>query len=119
MTTYLGNAFSLNMLPPGPQSLRVVPLTVREAGDLVQGCAIPVIGHVDTARLVADMLGLGPQSVPSDTDVIAAARQRPTVTLLRGDRLVVAQYRGPRLPEGATQLPEGATIEFSLVTVLP
>jgi len=26
--------------------------------------------------------------------------------------MVVAQYMGPRLPEGATTLPEGAKIEF-------
>jgi hypothetical protein len=32
-----------------------------------------------------------------------------------GEGVLVAQYRGPRLPEGATELPEGATIEWYVV----
>jgi len=33
------------------------------------------------------------------------------------DALLVAQCRGPRLPEGATELPPGAILEFWLVEV--
>lgn len=40
---------------------------------------------------------------------------RASYTLVPGEKLLVAQYKGPRLPEGATKLPEGATIEFYLV----
>jgi hypothetical protein len=37
---------------------------------------------------------------------------RISVTLNPRDSAIVAQYIGPRLPEGATQLPSGATIKF-------
>ena len=37
---------------------------------------------------------------------------RCDVTLDDSASLIVAQYRGPRLPEGATSLPAGASIEF-------
>jgi hypothetical protein len=42
---------------------------------------------------------------------------RATVQLTAGDVLFVAQYSGPRLPEGATSLPDGAKIEFLRVTL--
>lgn len=37
----------------------------------------------------------------------AGATTRPTVSVSHGDVLLVAQYRGPHLPAGATSLPEG------------
>ena len=67
--------------------------------------ATSAVGHADTAR------------------VFAAALERPveanrvTVALARGERALVGQYVGPRLPEGATALPEGARIDWLLVTV--
>ena len=64
-----------------------------------------VIGHADTARLVSDILGV---ELPAN---------RATVKLQKGEKMIVAQYSGPRLPEGATSLPEGAMIEFVLVEV--
>jgi hypothetical protein len=33
------------------------------------------------------------------------------------ESVIVAQYVGPRLPEGAIELPEGATMKFIKVTV--
>jgi hypothetical protein len=42
---------------------------------------------------------------------------RANVSLAAGDRVLVGQYSGPRLPEGTTTLPEGATIKWLVVTV--
>jgi hypothetical protein len=39
------------------------------------------------------------------------------VSLVPGDRVLVGQYSGTRLPEGATTLPEGATIRWLVVSV--
>ena len=63
------------------------------------------IGHADTANVVSSLLGV---YVPSN---------RVSVNLKKGDELIVAQYSGPRLAEGATTLPEGATIKWFLVTI--
>ena len=42
---------------------------------------------------------------------------RATVALKEGDVALVGQYSGPRLPEGATSLPEGAAIKWLVVGV--
>ncbi len=96
--TYLGNAFSLNMLKSINLMaiIRVIPVKPEE----VPIDAESVIGHADTARVVGNMLG---REVPAN---------RASVTLGENDVLYVAQYQGPRLQEGATQLPEGATLSF-------
>ena len=102
--TYLGNAFSLNMIPVENFTLirarKVTPADVPQS-------AISVIGHADTAKIVSGILNY---EVPAN---------RVNVTLESGDVLYVAQYKGPRLPEGATQLPEGATLEFIEITFIP
>lgn len=108
MAVYLANAFSLNMLPQDePEGIdhilycRVLPLEMVQR-KLQQGF-VSAIGHADTARLLSDLLG---REVPVN---------RITVTLTTDDEVIVAQYIGPRLPEGATQLPEGARFQFWLV----
>jgi hypothetical protein len=58
------------------------------------------IGHADTANVVSSILGIEVQV------------NRINITLEPTDELIVAQYIGPRLPEGATELPEGSTIKF-------
>jgi len=100
------NAISLNMVPPsytdGGIIFRWIGLAeaqrlVREAGQVVSA-----IGHADTARLVGQQLGV---ELPADRR-----------NVLLGDELtLVAQYVGPRLPEGATELPQGARIEYFVV----
>jgi hypothetical protein len=42
---------------------------------------------------------------------------RSTVSLKKGDTAIIGQYRGPRLPEGSSKLPEGATIQWLRLTV--
>lgn len=91
---YIGNAFSLNMVTPSgvatwePCARRDVPKDAKS-----------VIGHADLAA------------------VLKLPANRETVTLVPGDVLYVAQYKGDRLAEGATLLPPGATVEWLKVTV--
>jgi len=40
-----------------------------------------------------------------------------SVNLTEQDQLLVAQYKGSRLPEGTTTLPEGASITYALLNV--
>jgi len=107
MRTHLSNAFSFNMLERINQRIHAVPVSAEEARahlSYPEGftCAI---GHADTAHVVGTDLGLELEACRID------------VQLQAGDILVVAQYRGPRLPEGATVLPAGATIEYWVTTV--
>ena len=100
------NAVSLNMLPTDCKSGGIIfrRISADEAQRLVREAKqiVSAIGHADTARLVGQQLGI---ELPPD---------RRNVTL--GDELtLVAQYTGPRLPEGATELPQGARIEFFTV----
>lgn len=108
------NAFSLNMVQAFPVTVAVTEITTDEAkqllltmaeeagsGDLVNSA----VGHADTAAVFSRVLKL---SIPCN---------RATVSLSKGDRAIVGQYSGPRLPEGATELPEGATIKWLAVSV--
>jgi hypothetical protein len=63
------------------------------------------VGHETTAALFSRLLGR----------YVLARKSRPR--LAPGDVLLVGQYSGPRLPEGATELPEGATIRWLLVHI--
>ena len=94
MTRYISNAFSLNMVPVHLLSR----LRFEEGYEPNPAALVSVVGHADTAALLG---------VPCN---------RQTLTLDEGDILVVAQYKGPRLPEGTTVLPEGARFDWVLVT---
>ncbi len=110
------NAFSLNMLESGSYRIRARTIGPEEAGAMVRAGGhdgMDAFGHEDIARLAALLMGL-----PDRADAWAErAKARPTVTARPGDIILVAQYRGPRLPAGATRLPEGATIEFWVVVI--
>ncbi len=93
---YLGNAFSINMLNEFP----VMVAIERIEPEFIPEDAVSVIGHADMAAVVSNVLGR------------PVEMNRTTVTLEAGDVLYLAQYRGPRLPEGTTELPEGSTIEW-------
>lgn len=102
---YVLNAFSLNMVK-GAGRLEVIPITVEEASSIVRDAKADLqwaIGHEDTSLLVSLVLGINPQHA-----------QRINVSL-DDKKALVAQYKGPRLPEGTTKLPEGASIEFCLI----
>lgn len=98
------NAFSLNMLACVPASISVSEITVEQARVLA-GEMTSAVGHADTAAVFSTVLG------------VHVATNRATVSLSQGQTVLVGQYRGPRLPEGTTTLPEGATIQWLLVTV--
>jgi len=101
------NAFSLNMLPPAnPVNCTFRELPPDEAKSILSGRMESAVGHAETANILSTILG---ESVPCN---------RATVTLPRDGEAVVAQYIGPRLPEGATALPEGAKIKFYLIKIL-
>ena len=104
MTTYLSNAFSMNMV--SVEDFTLIRARKVTPADVPQN-AISAIGHADTARVVSGILGY---EVPAN---------RMNVSLEKDDVLFVAQYKGPRLPEGATQLPDGATLEFLEITFKP
>lgn len=101
---FVGNAFSLQMLDATVSStVAVTPVTAAEvaASDFMS-----VIGHPDTARVMSGMLGKEVEF------------NRANLRLAKGDILYVAQVVGGRLPEGATELPEGVTLQFLKVEIL-
>jgi len=109
---YLANAFSINMLPREHRIYEFLFISPFEAAALLyvlRDRVTNIIGHADTASLVEQVLRaeVGRLELPEP--------QRLTVQLAIADNVLVAQYTGPRLPEGATQLPEGARLEFWLV----
>lgn len=102
---FVSNAFSLQMLPDGLQ-IRVTSLNKDEVARRLEGGGwASVVGHADTAAVISEQLG---RTVPQN---------RANVALQAGDVLYVAQLTGGRLPEGATQLPEGFRLSWRRVDV--
>lgn len=105
---YIGNAFSIGMLDMPDARLKVTQITpeeVRRALVDFEGPWKSCVGHEDTARLFSEQLNL------------KIEKRRESTSLQIGDDLFVGQYNGPRLPEGATSLPEGAKIRWYRVQV--
>ena len=105
MAIYLSNALSLGMLDDietaGYATLYLISMSSHEVANLLranewESC----VGHSDTALLFTSLLGV---DVPL---------RRVTTSLRFGDVMYVGQYTGPRLPEGAVSLPEGARIRW-------
>ena len=99
------NAFSFNMLSSLTAQIAVREIEIEEARRLLDGTLQSAVGHANTADVFASELGF---DVPA---------QRVNVELSAGSRAVVGQYRGPRLAEGATELPEDATIVWLLLEI--
>ena len=97
---YLGNAFSLGMLA-GSVDLRVEQISIS---DIPREGFVSGVGHADTAALFSTLLGVNVQM------------NRVSLEMQAEDILYIGQYNGPRLPEGATSLPEGATIRWYRVS---
>jgi hypothetical protein len=97
------NAFSINMLNDAAD-LRFSRITAQSAAELLHlENWRSAVGHADTARVMSAVLGV---QIPAN---------RVTVNYDGTEKMLVGQYKGPRLPEGATKLPEGAHIEWWLV----
>lgn len=103
----LVNAFSLNMFPVSwnQAKFEVRKISHHEAKATLEKGFVSFIGHQDMANVLSNILGMKVEV------------NRVNYVCSPEDTIIVAQYRGPRLPEGTTQLPEGATIEFFLVKV--
>jgi hypothetical protein len=105
------NAFSAGMLEPGKTAYaRFSPLTELQAAQIAAGIHAAgqlesAVGHQDTAAVFSTSLGV---EIPF---------ARITVKLGNGETCLLGQLSGPRLPEGATTLPEGASLEWMLVAV--
>ena len=65
-------------------------------------------GIKDIANVVSNELGIN----------VEMSEKRPNLVLQPEDLVVVAQYIGPRLPEGATELPANARIEYFTVQII-
>lgn len=118
MKIYLCNAFSLSMLDRDQQRRRVedhprIPrpvgeIALKEYMDRVRDGKIEMIsavGHKDTAALFSGILGIEVQ----------VNRMSVKLTDINEERALIGQLIGPRLPEGCTTLPEGASIEWWVV----
>lgn len=96
MARYIGNAFSLGMVPRHLLAfVRMSACTQPPNTADLQSC----VGHADTAA------------------VLGVPMARISVTLAPGDVLYVAQLRGGRLPEGCTTLPEGFGFDWVRVEI--
>ena len=101
----LVNAFSPNMLAKFPCQLLFEEISLNEAREELAKGFTNAVGHADTAAVFASELGVSVEAA------------RITISLHKSDRLIVGQYRGPRLPEGCKILPDGATIQWLRVTL--
>ena len=101
------NAFSLNMIGEDqfPINSMFEVLSVEEVKSLLIESFESAVGHADTAVLFTNLLGV---KIPMT---------RSTLSLKKGDVMVFGQYRGPRLPEGVSILPEGARIQWIKMTM--
>jgi len=107
---FITNAFSLGMLGDiglwADSRLAIRRLADDEARRLLEVCSeagyrvVSGVGHADTASVFSSILGT---SVPMN---------RVSIDFSGLDLILVGQYSGPRLPEGTTSLPEGATIKW-------
>lgn len=103
---YLTDTFSLDMLPTLPCFLKVQRLSVGQVREMLPQ-ARSMVGRLQMAALYSEVLG----------EEIQRRRDEPKPWLLVGDRVVVGEYRGPRLPEGAMELPKDASIHWQSVEV--
>ena len=114
---YITNAFSLNMLSGRTmvefmpfESIDAVKKFIRAATEGEYALTvISAIGHENMARIVSEDLCI-------DVKVNRISVLMDVSHNEIGDCAIVAQYIGPRLPEGATSLPDGATIRYWLCT---
>ncbi len=100
----LANAFSINMLS-GDSVVKFTQITAEQARELLKDRIESFVGHNDTANVLTTLLG------------IPITINRASLIAQKGESFIVAQFSGPRLPEGTTSLPEGAKITFWLVEV--
>ena len=101
MRKFIANALSLNMIAAGVTAGRIdfAVADLATAKEFAVG-AVSIVGHPDSAAQIGN--DLEKEVKPN----------RATVALEPGGELLVAQYRGQRLPEGTTKLPEGVSFTY-------
>lgn len=87
-------------------NINVRKIRTHEAVDIMREGFTSAIGHYATASIVSELTG------------ITVNPNRVTARLEKGESMLVAQYHGPRLYEGAYKLPPGGTIIFYVVTAV-
>lgn len=92
MTIYVGNTFTVNFLAQLSCTVEFKEISWAEFDEIISGDFVNYFGHEDVAKMV----GL--------------TQNRISIAAEPGDIVVFSQYRGPRLPEGTIELPEGATL---------
>jgi hypothetical protein len=104
---YVTDKFSINMLPQTPFCvIDFHKLTIQRAREFLSSRPFrSYIEHSEIANIASQILG------------VQLEVNREPLTLQEDDFVIVVQYHGPRLPEGSTQLPEGAQIELWLLDV--
>lgn len=100
------NAFSLNMFDPSSSFPIFREMQDDEVDEVKNYPLESAVGHADTANILSNILE---RNIPVN---------RISITLNPGDTAIVAQYIGPRLSEGATQLPPGSKIKFYQVKMV-
>ena len=105
----LSTAFSLSMvfdmIPANNNEFAGLLVSIKEVPpEALPADLYSVVGHRDTARLLSGILG---REVPVNREIYKVSP---------GDILYVAQYIGPGLLGGDTQLPKGAVMKFYKVT---
>lgn len=97
---YVGNVFTFGFLANKTVDIKSRQITWEEFDQALQGEFVNYMGHQD----VAHMVGL--------------EQNRISISVKSGDVVYLAQYDGPRLEEGATVLPLGATLVPLKIEVL-
>lgn len=96
------NAFSVNMLSDPKNQVTFDKVPPDHVQDLVDSYLRmkSFIGHKETSDILSEMFNA---DIPQN---------RISYKMQASDVVILAQYTGPRLAEGATTLPPGAKIEF-------
>lgn len=104
---FVGNAFSLQMLNNSGKHVVVTqPVNIDQAKQFASS-ATSCVGHKNTADVFSEQLGV--EILPN----------RVSISMTDGDQLLVGQLSDVRLPEGATSLPDGFSISWIIVSLIP
>lgn len=100
------NALPGAIIPAAGGNLRMEPISWTIVRNICSGQNwVSAVGHLDTAAIISGLAGF---LVPMN---------RVSVPVLRdADQHILVLYQGPRLAEGSTTLPEGATLSPYLLT---
>ena len=112
---YVTNALPGSVLA-GADVLKFIKISAAQAAEIIEGSLewVSAVGHADTAALFSAQLGreIGFNRISIPSDFFGDVNGRVPYN----NQILAGVYSGPRLPEGSTTLPEGASIQWVLVT---